>query len=201
MEKYVITISRQFASMGRTIAQQMSETLGIKFYDRDIVDETARRTGQTVSEVSSIEEQGASLFSNHRYPLDLGLISLHKQIFEVQSNIIRDLASKESCIIVGRCGDSVLRDFPRCLNIHIYAPKEERLKNCVERLGMDPKKAKDTLTYVDRARSLYRARFAGVKGDLEHQHLMVDSSHFGPEMTAQILCGVVRQVFGAEETT
>ncbi|MCD7927942.1 MAG: cytidylate kinase-like family protein [Oscillospiraceae bacterium] len=197
MEKYVVTISRQFASMGRTIAQQMSTTLGIKFYDRDIVDETAKRTGQTVSEVSSIEEQGASPFSNHRYPLDLGLLSLHKQIFEVQSNIIRDLASKESCIIVGRCADSVLKDFPRCLNIYVYAPREERLKNCVERLSMDPKKAKDTLTFMDRARELYRARFAGTKNAMEHQHLMIDSSHFGPEATAQILCTVVRQVFDA----
>ncbi len=196
MERYTVTISRQFASMGRTIAQLMSEELGIEFYDRDIVDETAKRTGATVSLVSDVEENGTSYVANHRYPMDIGLVNLHKNIFEVESNIFRDLAAKESFIIVGRCADSVLRDFPRCLNIYIYAPKEERLKNCVERLQMDPKTARETLGFVDKARSLYRAKYAGVKDDREHQHLMIDSSHFGPEFTAEILCTVVRKAFG-----
>ena len=131
MKPYVITLSRQFASMGRAIAQSMSGELGINFYDRDIVEETAKRLGLSVSYVSKVEETGASFFSRLRYPLGMGLISTQKETFEIQSNIIRDLAQKESCIIVGRCADSVLRDHPRCLNIYIYAPYEKRLANCI----------------------------------------------------------------------
>ena len=111
MKPYVITLSRQFASMGRAIAQSMSGELGINFYDRDIVEETAKRLGLSVSYVSKVEETGASFFTNLRYPLGMGLISTQKETFEIQSNIIRDLAQKESCIIVGRCADSVLREY------------------------------------------------------------------------------------------
>lgn len=197
MEKYVVTISRQFASMGRTIAKEMSKELGIKFYDRDIVEATARRMGQPVSEISQIEEKGGSIFANRKYPLGMGLISMQQELFYVQSNIIRDLAAKESCIIVGRCADSILRDMDRCLNIYVYAPYAERKKNCVERLKIDEKEAGRMIRDVDKARKVYRLRYCeGVKTVLDHRDLMVDSSRFGPEKTAKILCGAVREVFG-----
>ncbi len=196
MEKYVVTISRQFASMGRTIAQEMSGELGIEFYDRDIVEATAKRMGQTVSEVSSTEESGGSVFSNRRYPLGTGLISMQQEMFYVQSNIVRDLAAKESCIIVGRCADSILRDFPRCLNIYVYAPVEARIRNCTELLGMDEKTARRMIREVDKAREVYRLRYCdGVRSVLDHRHLMIDSSRFGPEKTAHMLSGIVREAF------
>lgn len=196
MEKYVVTISRQFASMGRTIAQAMSQELGINFYDRDIVEETALRMGQTVNEISNIEEKGGNIFANRRFPLGMGLVSMQQETFEVQSNIIRDLAEKESCIIVGRCADSILRDIPRCLNVYVYAPYEERLKNCTERLGMDLKTAKTMIRDVDKARELYRLRYCdGVKNVFDLRNIMIDSSKFGPEKTAEILCTIVRSAF------
>ena len=68
MERYVVTISRQFASMGRTIAQKMASELGIQFYDRDIVEYTAKRMGLPIPEISDVEETGGNLFSNRRYP-------------------------------------------------------------------------------------------------------------------------------------
>jgi cytidylate kinase len=196
MEKYIITISRQFASMGRTIAKAMSQELGINFYDRDIVEETALRMGQTVNEISEIEEKPGSIFANRRFPLGMGLVSMQQETFEIQSNIIRDLAARESCIIVGRCADSILRDVPRCLNIYVYAPYEERLKNCTERLGMDLKTAKTMIRDVDKAREVYRLRYCGgVKNVFDLRNIMIDSSKFGPEKTAEILCGIVRNVF------
>lgn len=196
MEKYVVTISRQFASLGRTIAKEMSQELGIKFYDRDLVEETAKRMGQPVSVISETEETGGSIFSNRKYPLGMGLLSMHQEIFSIQSNIIKDLADRESCIIVGRCADTLLRDNPRCLNIYIYAPFEERLKNCIERFDMEEKEATKMIREVDKAREIYRLRYCtGVKTVLDHRDLMMDSSRFGPEKTAKILCDVVHEVF------
>lgn len=181
--------------MGRTIAQEMSKELGIEFYDRDIVEATAARMGLPVPEISETEER-ASIFANRRYPLGMGLISMKEEIFCVQSNIIRDLADKESCIIVGRCADSILRDHPRCLNIYVYAPDEARYENCTKLLGMDEKTARKMLREVDKAREIYRLRYcSGVKTVLDHRDLMIDSSRFGPEKTAQILSRVVREVF------
>ena len=196
MDKYVITISRQFASMGRTIAQEMAKELGIEFYDRDIVESTAKRMQLAVSHISEAEEKAGSIFASRKYPLGMGLNSMQDEIFRVQSNIIRDLAKTESCIIVGRCADSILRDEKRCLNIYVYAPYEARLKNCTELLGMDKRTAVKMIREVDKAREAYRLRYCkGVKGVMDHRDIMIDSSKFGPERTAQILCGVVRQVF------
>lgn len=196
MDKYVVTISRQFASMGRTIAQEMSKELGIEFYDRDIVEATAKRMGLPVPEISKTEENGASIFANRRYPLGMGLISMQQEVYYVQSNIIRDLAQKESCIIVGRCADSILKGMPRCLNIYVYAPYGARLRNCTELLGMDEKMAKRMIREVDKAREIYRLRYCdGVKTVLDHRDLMIDSSKFGPEKTAHILSDIVKDIF------
>lgn len=194
MDKYVITISRQFASLGRTIGQHMARELGIGFYDRDIVEETARRMNLPIPEVSKVEEKAGSIWENRKYPLGMGLVSMKQEIFAVQSNIIRDLAQKESCIIVGRCADSILRDYDRVVNIYVYAPYQERLKNCVESLGMDEKTAKNMIREVDKARELYRMRYCeGVKEVFDHRDIMIDSSRFGAEKTASILCAMVRE--------
>lgn len=198
MDKYVVTLSRQFASMGRTIAQHMSEELNIEFYDRDIVEDAAKRMGVTVSDVGENEETAGSVFGNMKYPFGLGLVSTNREIFEVESNIIRDIAGRdESCIIVGRCADYVLRDLPDCLHIHVYASAEHRIKNCVDFLGMDEKDARRVLPQMDKSRSLYRFRYCeDVKDVFDGRDIMIDSGTFGPEKTADILCGVVRSVFG-----
>ncbi|MCM1264109.1 MAG: cytidylate kinase-like family protein [Butyrivibrio sp.] len=192
-ERFVITISRQFASLGRTIGKNMAKELGIGFYDRDIVEETARRMNLPVPEISMAEEKAGFIFENRKYPLGMGLVSMKQEIFHVQSNIIRDLAKKESCIIVGRCADVLLKDYKNVFNIYIYAPYESRLRNCVESLGMDEKTAKNMIREVDRARELYRLRYCeGVKEVFDYRDFMIDSSRFGAEKTAQILCKVVR---------
>ncbi len=196
MEKYVITISRQFGSLGRTIAQNMSLELGIEFYDRDIVEATAKRMGLPTSEISQEEERAGGFFAERKYPLGMGLTSMQQEIFQIQSNIIRDLAAKESCIIVGRCADSILRDMDRVLNVYIYAPLEKRIRNCTSILGMDEKEARRMLRDVDRAREIYRLKYCqGVREVFDQRDLMIDSSRFGAEVTAQLLCGVARELF------
>lgn len=194
MDKYIITISRQFASLGRTIGKNMAKKLEIGFYDRDIVEETARRMNLPVPEISRAEETAGSIFESRKYPLGIGLVSMKQEIFAVQSNIIRDLAQKESCIIVGRCADVILKDYERVINIYVYAPYEARLKNCVESLGMDEKTAKSMIREVDKARELYRLRYCeGVREVFDHRDIMIDSSRFGAEKTADILCAMVRE--------
>lgn len=85
----------------------------------------------------------------------------------------------------------------RCLNVYVYAPYEVRLHNCVGRLGIDVKTARRMIREVDRAREAYRLRYCDrVKTVPDHRDLMIDSSRFGPEQTAQPPCAVVRTIFG-----
>lgn len=194
-EKYVITISRQFASMGRSIAKKLAEELGIEFYDRDIVEQTARRMGLPVSTISDTEESANNIYYKRIYPLGMAIKSMQDEVFMVQQNIIRDLADRESCIIVGRCADEVLKDHPRLLNVHVFAPKADRLHNCVEKLGMDEATAKKTLPRVDKSRAGYHKVYGG--GDeYVNCHLMLNSSQFGIEGSAHLLALIARDRFG-----
>ena len=196
MKQYVVTISRQFGSLGRLIAQQMSRELGVDFYDRDIVEETASRMGLPVSVISDKEEHSKSLYFRQQYPLGMGITSMKDEIFLIQKNIIRDLAQKESCIIVGRCADSILMDMENHLNVYIYAPLEARLRNCTQTLKMDEKTARKMIREVDRSRELYHRRYCPEYVDVStNKDIMLDSSRFGADGTVRLLAGLVWELF------
>lgn len=199
MEQYVVTISRQFGSMGRTIAAKMSEILGVDYLDRDIVDATARRMGQPAKVISREEEVAKAVFIRRKYPFNMGIYSITDEIFAVEKNIIRDMAAKRSCIIVGRCADSILHDVPNHLNVYIYAPYEARLYNCTHNLMMDEKTAKKMIKIVDLARTNYQKKYCPeVKNIFDHKDIMIDSSKFGIEGCADILSRIVMEKWGKE---
>lgn len=188
-EKYVITITRQFGSQGRPIAKKLAERLGWDYYDRDIVDMAAKKLNMAVSEVGELEEAVKGRFFGMKYPLGMGTSDVQDKIFEQQAKIIKDLASKNgSCIIVGRCSDYILREFPNCLHIYIYAPYEKRYEVCLNDFKMQPVEAKKMLLEVDKARERYHKQYAGyLPSDDRYKNLMIDSSVLGLEGTVDLL--------------
>ncbi|MFV0412203.1 MAG: AAA family ATPase [Oscillospiraceae bacterium] len=193
MKPIIIVISRQFASMGRSIAQELSRQLGIEFYDRDIVEETAKRMDMHISQISNVEEGTNSIYLKRMYPLGMESKSVQNEIFMVQKNIIEDLAGRGSCIIVGRCADSILASYENLLSVYIYAPEKERLRNCTEVLGMEEKQGRKMMDAVDKAREAYRREYGGkAKTTFSDRHIMLDSSHFGVKGTAAILAEIAK---------
>lgn len=132
IKKFAVTITRQFGSLGRLIAKRMSELLNIEYYDRDIVDMTAKKLNLPVSEVIDNEESAKSAFFKMRYPFGSGTTQLQDSIYLAQQRIIMDFVKHQSCIVVGRCSDYILQNMENCINIFIYAPYEQRLRNCIE---------------------------------------------------------------------
>lgn len=203
-KKYVVTIARQFGSLGRPIAMKMSEMLGVEFYDRDIVEEAARKLNLPVSRIGEIEESAkkqvkTNSFRRMMYPLGTQTDELQNQLFEAQQNIIRFLAERESCIIVGRCSDFILADEPNVLRIYIYAPYEARVKNCVEDLHMGEAEARRMIKMVDEARDHYHMHYAGfLPNDQRFKEIMIDSSMLGTDGTAEYLVDAVKRRFGCE---
>ena len=198
---YVITITRQFGSMGRPIAKKMAQKLGIEYYDRDIVDQAAKKLDLPVSVVDENEESAKKIvtnpFSRMKYPLGKGTDSTQDKIFEVQQNIIKFLAEKETCIIVGRCSDFILSDMENVMNICIYAPYEDRVQHCVNDLHLEINEARKMIVEVDEARDSYHMNYAGyLPDDKNHKDIMIDSSIFGVEGTADYLVEAVRRRFG-----
>ena len=180
--------------MGRCIAQHLSEDLGIPFYDRDIVEETARRMNLPVSTISKEEENAQSIYFKRQYPLGMGLQSMQDEIFMIQKNIIRDLAAKESCIVVGRCADSILADYPHRLSVYIYAPYQVRYDNCIHQLGMIPATAEKMIRSVDKSRVQYHKRYCkGYQNELSGKDLAINSGIFGIQGSAEIIENIIRK--------
>ncbi len=193
MDQFVVTISRQFGSLGRTIAECLSDKMGVEYLDRDIVEATAKRLGHPVSVISDEEETAKnSFFLRKKTRMSLTTYNINDEIFETEKNIILDAAAKSSCIIVGRCGDYILRDFPNHLSVYIYASYEDRLKNCVETLMMDEKTAKKEIHDVDLARSYYQRKYTGLRSPIECSDMMLDSAKFGIEGAADLIEQAVR---------
>ncbi len=203
MVHYVVTVQRQFGSLGRPIARKMAEILGIQYYDRDIVDQAAKELQLPVSVVKEEEEkavkQTPNPFFSMMFPLGSGTSDTQDKIFQTQKNIIRFFAERETCIIVGRCSDFVLSEMPNVLNIYIYASYDARLRHCTEELGLDKDEAVHMIRSVDEARDQYHLQYAGYKpDDKRFKDIMIDSSLFGVDGTAEYLADAVRRKFGGE---
>lgn len=205
MSKYVITITRQFGSLGRPIAQKMSEKLGIEFYDRDIVDAAAKKLNLPASVINEQEESATAsksighTFGRMAFPLGKGTTEKQDKIFKAQENVIKFLVERENCIVVGRCSDYILGEQENAMHIYIYAPYEVRVKNSVEELGLEIDEAKRMIYEVDKARDSYHMHYAGFKPDDKNfKDIMIDSSCLGIEGTADYLVSIIKKKFELE---
>lgn len=196
MEKFTLTIAREFGSMGRSIAKELSEELGVAFYDRDIVEAVSKQLNLPVSTVSDVEEKAKNHLFARKFPLGTDEEYMQDMVFDTQKKLIRELAEKSSCIFVGRCSDFILEQEKNNINIYIYASRTNRLKNCVEHLDMTEDEARKMMASVDKARSAYHRKYAGyLPSDPEHKNLMIDSSLLGVRGTAHMIARVVRELF------
>ena len=196
MEHYAITINRQFGSLGRPIAQKLANLLSIEFYDRDIVDNACKSTGFSVNEVSDLEENAKTDYLYMRFPLGKVTTTRQNYIFDVQKKFIKKTAEQEDCIIVGRCAEHILEDKERLLRIYIYAPYEQRLKNCTDILKLDHDTALKMIDSVDKARNVYHRKYTGyLPSDMDHVDLMVNSALLGVDGTAEMIAHIAKQKF------
>jgi len=191
---YVITISRQFGSLGRPVARKMAEMLGIEYYDRDIVERVERQINLPVSEIDDGEELDTGEYEKMKYPLGTNAEEVQERIFEAQKKVIAELAEKGSCIFVGRCSDYILRNHNNHFSIFIYAPYEVRRDNCIKILHMNPADVDQMIADVDEACRSYSMHYAKTYSEnVLHKDILIDSSTFGGvDETAKVLVDMVR---------
>ena len=192
----VICISREYAAYGRTVARRLSEELGIPFYDRDFVTETAKRSGYSEEDIRREGEamSRATRFLNSVMNNAMVYSSSYDSIFHAQKEVILSL-SKEPCIIVGRCAGFVLREanIPS-FNVFLYADKDVRTKRAAEleeNIGIDPKKARER---HDILRETYYKPYTHQElGDYHNYDICLNTGEVGPERCAEIIAEIVRQ--------
>ena len=175
-QRNVIVIGRQFGSGGHDIGQALAEKLGFAFYDQEIIEMTAGTTGYTPEFIQKNEEMMTSSFLydlvNQMYMYAQADEEAPKdKIYEAESKVVKELAAKGNCVIVGRCSDYTLRDNKNCLRVFFSAPMENRMKRVMERLHLSEKEAKQKIQKEDKWRAdnyrYYTGRIWGAAGNFD----------------------------------
>ena len=180
-KKLIITIGRQFGSGGKAVAEELGRKLGIPVYDSELITEAARKSGISEEFFHKRDEKRRALFIGMKSGMD------DEILFGIQSEAIRDLASKGSAIFVGRASDYVLRDLD-CVDVFISAPLEARVKRIMERQGLSASDAESLIERKDRGRAEYYDFFTFSKwGSASNYDLCIDSSILGIEGTADLI--------------
>lgn len=185
MQHTIITISRQHGSGGREIGRRVAEQLGIPFYDREIIELAAKDSHIDISFFENSETKDAGSLI---YDLSAGghvMLPLTDRVYLQQVKTIRDIAQKGGCVIVGRCADAVLADYPHLLRVFIYANSEARRK----RVEMFYHESAEELEKLEKKRSSYYQHYTGKRfGDAENYDMCLDSGSLGLDECVKAIC-------------
>ena len=205
-KNYVITVGRQFGSGGRKVAKKVADMLGIEFYDKGLIAIAAKESGLSENLFEGIDEKPTNSLL---YSLVMGLQSDRNSfyrygdvlnsdaIFRIQSQVIQDLVKDNSCVIVGRCSDYVLRNQDNVVNIFIHANEEFKLERVMRIYKQKEKEALETMKKTDKKRSNNYNFYTNQEwGNVTNYHISVDSSALGIDDTAKIICDFVKLRFG-----
>ncbi len=190
-DNWVVTVSRQYGSGGRYIAKMLAQQLGVPIYDKQIIAMTAQNFGFSKDFVATYEERPINRFY---YAFSLGGtdfhsgLSMNDKIFIEQSNIIKEIAAKGPCILVGRCADYVLRDRPDLVKIFIHAQMQRRVERAVQYYGLSEQEAIKAIRKSDRQRKKYHKDYANLDWDcVDNYHLSLDSGRIGADQAVRLI--------------
>lgn len=202
-QKKIITIGRQFGSNGREIGKELSTKLGIPFYDKEILNETAKNSGLSEQLLKSLDEKPSKsfLYSLVMDPYSLGFTAsgyqsnLNQQAFQATYDTIKKIADEGPCVIVGRCADYALRHNDNLIKLFVHAPIEARIKTVMERFGLTEDKARSQIIKEDKGRASYYNYYTSKKwGALESYDLFVNSSLMNIEKTTDFIIKYIDEI-------
>ncbi len=196
-KKTIITIGRQLGSGGRTIGKKLAERLGIAYYDRELINLASKESGICGEFFEKADEKtsggllkafamgfsmNSAIFQNNDY-------LSNESLFQIQSDVIRKVAAKDSCVLVGRCADYILRDEPDCLNVFITARMCDRIRRVLEYNDkLQEKEAEEFINKADKSRSSYYNYYTDkVWGAAASYDLCLNSSYYGIEATVDYI--------------
>lgn len=193
MDKHkIITISRQYGSGGRIVGKLLAERLGIPFYDNEIISLAAEKTGLSKECFVNAEETSTgnlllSLTTLTPSVESFGL-PLNEKIFLVQSQVIKEVAEKGSCVIVGRSADYILSDTENCINVFLQADLKDRINRAVEQYDLPEKNAEAAVIKTDKRRANYYNYFTGLKwGATGNYDLILNTSRMDLEKVVDVI--------------
>ncbi|MDR1713239.1 MAG: cytidylate kinase-like family protein [Coriobacteriales bacterium] len=199
MARQIITISRQYGSGGREIAEKVASDLGFAYYDKELIRRIADEGSMDVGLVSR-QGEGAMgklssllTFAVNATGADEDTLPLAERIFLAQSRAIKSLGEQGKCVIVGHCADYFLADYADTLNVFIIADAASRLQRVMARNNIEEKEALARIRKTDKDRSAYYEQHTNKRwGEAANYDLVLSSSTFGIELSAEIICAIAR---------
>ncbi len=197
----VITISREFGSGGRELGKRLAEMLQVAYYDKEIVSAISEKSSLAESYVSQIIEQRIVTY----YPITIAtsfasmpydaMGQINRSIYTAQADILKEMAEKSDCIIVGRCADFILREY-KPLNIFVYADMASKIERCRQREDemshLSDKELQKRIQSIDKARARYYSSYTGqVWGDKLNYHLCVNTSDHDVKAHAKAIAAML----------
>lgn len=195
----IITITRQYGSGGHEIGKKLAQKLEIPFYDKELITLAAKESGVSPEVFEQVDEKATNSLL---YALSLGLydygsgfnasmgdLPVNDKLYILQHKIIKELASKENFVIVGRCADYILRENNNVVKVFIYADAESRINRVLQRHDdIDPARGKQAVLKADKTRSNYYSFYSGQKWGLpENYDLCINSSKISTDQAADII--------------
>ncbi|MDR2806056.1 MAG: cytidylate kinase-like family protein [Dysgonamonadaceae bacterium] len=194
---YIITIGRQMGSGGKQIGELLSQRLGVPCYDKELIQLASRESGLGKEFFEKADEKSSYSFFNNFFGLSSGYTGdcnylCNETLFKIQSDVIQQLAEKESCIFVGRCADYILRNHPQCFNVFISARKSDRIQRISAAQNLSEREASALIEQTDKKRADYYNYYSNkVWGMANSYDLCINSSVFSFDTIVMMIEGYV----------
>ena len=206
MDNFVITIARQYGSGGRTVGEMLAKKLGIGYYDKDIIRMASEDSGIHETLFGRVDEYSSAkkplfgkngIYSGELISPQSKDFTSDENLFNYQAKIIKKLAEQdESCIIVGRCAEYVLKDYDNVLSVFIHAPHEYCMEQAAKKQSMGSKELERYIQKIDKHRADYHKYYTGLDWtDARNYDLCLDSSKLGFERCVQEIMSYINVRF------
>ena len=196
--KRFVTITRQYGSGGHDIGKALAKALGIGFYDKELISLAAKESGIAPEVFEKADERPANSLL---YSLSVGLynygnglsspmddLPVNDKLYILQHKIIKEKAESESFVIVGRCADYILKDYPGIVKVFIYADIESRIRRAISRHDIEPARAKQAIIKTDKNRANYYSFYSGQKwGQVENYDLCINTTKLTVDQAVKLI--------------
>ena len=187
----VITVSREYGSGGRYVGRLIADKLGIKFYDKEIITKLAETTGLSEEYIENNEQKrdATAILNNGFY---MGLDNAD-ELFVKETELIKELAAKDSCVIIGRCADFILKDEKNVIKVFVYSGMEDKIKRATQIYGYEEDKAKKEIERIDKLRANHYKHYTDKDWkDFSNYDICINSDLLGVEKSADVICDMVK---------
>lgn len=198
----IITIGREFGSGGRELGKRLAELLDIAYYDKEIIEEIAKRTQLAESYVQQIVEHHTGVF----FPITIGrsmhtvsndyIMKQYAAVYAEQTNVLREMAERSDCVIVGRCADHILKDY-RPVRIFVYADEASKLRRCRDKANdhddMSDSDLLKIIRKIDKNRAKYYRHYTEkVWGERTNYDICINTSNMSVKTAAEALAHLLQ---------